>query len=106
MAAVMWEKVGIVREEKGLTEAVEAVDAVLEEMELQKARNPRDLCKILESRNAALTGRAIAVSALKRTESRGSHWRDDYPDEVEDWLQHIYVQMSGGSPKIRRTVPI
>ena len=106
LAAVMWEKVGIVREEKGLTEAVEAVDAVLEEMELQKARNPRDLCKILESRNAALTGRAIAVSALKRTESRGSHWRDDYPDEVEDWLQHIYVQMSGGSPKIRRTVPI
>jgi fumarate reductase (CoM/CoB) subunit A len=106
LATIMWEKVGIVREEKSLTEAVEEIDAVLESIELQKARSPRDLCKIIEFRNAALTGRAIAVSSLKRTESRGSHWRDDFPYEVEDWLQHIHVQMMGGSPEIRRVVPI
>lgn len=106
LAAIMWEKVGIVREEKSLTEAVEEIDAVLEAIELNKGRTPGGLCKIIESRNAALTGRAIAVSALKRTESRGSHWRDDFPHEVENWLQHIHVQMMEGSPKIRRTVPI
>jgi fumarate reductase (CoM/CoB) subunit A len=106
LATIMWEKAGIVREGKSLREAVEEIDAVLESIELQKARSPRDLCKIIEFRNAALTGRAIAVSALKRTESRGSHWRDDFPYEVEDWLQHIHVQMMGGSPEIRRTEPI
>ncbi len=106
LAAIMWEKVGIIREEKTLTEAVEEIEVVLESIESQKVRTPGDLCKILESRNAALTGRAIAASALKRTESRGSHWRDDFPHEIEDWLQHIHVQMMGGSPEIRRTVPI
>ncbi len=106
LATIMWEKVGIVREEKSLTEAVEKIDAVLESIDLQTARTPGDLFKIIESRNAALTGRAIAVSALKRTESRGSHWRDDFPHEVDDWLQHIHVQMMGGSPEIRRTEPL
>ena len=106
LATIMWDKVGIVREEKSLTEAVEEIDAVLESIELQKARTPGDLFKIIESRNAALTGRAIAVSALKRTESRGSHWRDDFPHEVDDWLQHIHVQMIEGSPEVRRTEPL
>jgi len=106
LATIMWDKVGIVREEKYLTEAVEEIDAVLESIDLQKVRTPGDLFKILEFRNAALTGRAIAVSALRRTESRGSHWRDDFPHEVEDWLQHVHVQMMGGTPEIRRTVPI
>jgi succinate dehydrogenase/fumarate reductase flavoprotein subunit len=106
LAANMWEKVGIVREEKTLRDAVEEIDTVMESIELQKVRTPSDLSKIIESRNAALTGRAIAVSALKRTESRGSHWRDDFPHEVDDWLQHIHVQMIGGSPNVRRSVPI
>ena len=106
LATIMWEKVGIVREEKTLKEAVEEIDTVLELMELQMIRTPVNLCKIFELRNAALTGRAIAVSALKRTESRGSHWRDDFPHEVEDWLQHIHVQMEGGFPKVRRTIPL
>lgn len=106
LAAVMWEKVGIVREEKLLKEAIEEIDTFLDSIHRQKARTPGDLSKILETRNAALTGRAIAVSALKRTESRGAHWREDFTHEVDDWLQHIHVQIMEGVPQISRIEPI
>ncbi|NNG06383.1 MAG: L-aspartate oxidase, partial [Desulfobacteraceae bacterium] len=62
--------------------------------------------RILECRNAAISGRAIAVSALKRTESRGSHYRKDFPEETESWLKHIHVGMNQGTPEISRIVPI
>ena len=35
----------------------------------------------LDLRNLLTVSRAIAVSALERRESRGGHFRDDYPDK-------------------------
>jgi succinate dehydrogenase/fumarate reductase flavoprotein subunit len=61
--------------------------------------------RILEARNAALTGRAIAVSALARTESRGSHYRSDFPKEDKNWIKHISVQMEHDLPNVARILP-
>jgi L-aspartate oxidase len=35
----------------------------------------------------------IVKSALLRTESRGSHWRSDYPSSQEKWLSRIIQQI-------------
>ncbi len=37
-----------------------------------------------------------ALSALNRTESRGAHWREDFPkrDDV-NWLKHTFVTLQG-----------
>jgi succinate dehydrogenase/fumarate reductase flavoprotein subunit len=103
---VIWEKAGIIRDESSLKESVETIDGCLGELEGLRAGNPQELWRIMECRNAALTGRAIAVSALKRTESRGSHYRDDFPAESEDWIKHIYVRMMDGLPNVDRIMPI
>jgi succinate dehydrogenase/fumarate reductase flavoprotein subunit len=94
------------RDEKSLKESIDGIDAVLGELEAHLASNPLDLFKTFECRNAALSARAIAVSALKRTESRGSHYRQDFPKESEDWLKHIHVRMNRGIPEISRIVPM
>ena len=60
----------------------------------------------MERRNAGLTGRAISVSALARTESRGPHYRSDFPEEDRDWIKHIHVQMRDGLPNVARILPI
>ena len=39
-----------------------------------------ELESALSVRNLALLGRILAIAALKRTESRGAHFRLDYPD--------------------------
>jgi L-aspartate oxidase len=42
-------------------------------------------------RNLAETGRLIARAALERTESRGAHWRDDYPVADPAWQRRQIV---------------
>jgi len=106
LGRILWEKAGIIRDERSLKESFDGIDSVLGELEGHRASSPLDLCRIFECRNAALSAKAIAVSALNRTESRGSHYRKDFPKENEDWLQHIYVRMNRGTPEVSRVVPI
>jgi len=103
---ILWHKAGIIRNEPSLREAVRWMDEILTELEDLRAKTPWELCKIMECRNAALTGRAITVSALERTESRGSHFREDFPEENEDWIKHIYVKMIQGRPQVTGIVPL
>jgi succinate dehydrogenase/fumarate reductase flavoprotein subunit len=47
----------------------------------------------LEVGNMALVTFLIASAALARTESRGAHYREDYPDTQDPaWRKHIVIQ--------------
>lgn len=71
---LMWNKVGIVRTRQGLTEALQHLQSLTERL---PAPDSRRHC---EARNIHTTGLLIARSALARLESRGAHYRLDYPD--------------------------
>jgi succinate dehydrogenase / fumarate reductase flavoprotein subunit len=61
----------------------------------------------LDLRNLLTVSEAIARSALERKESRGGHFRDDYPDKNPEYATFNIVtkQASGGGMDVRR-VPI
>ena len=103
---ILWKKVGIVRNEMSLREGLKKIDDILERLSTQRSVIPRDLYRIMECTSAALTSRAVAVSALERTESRGAHFRDDFPDEDDQWLKHVHVKMVGEIPRVSRIIPI
>ena len=81
---LMWEKVGLFRDHSGLTEAVATLDewaSVLEDVTTD----------LSVSRVASLitTGRLVARAALRREESRGAHFRADFPQRNDiDWSRH------------------
>jgi L-aspartate oxidase len=77
---LMWDRVGLVRDRGGLV-------AALEEMELMGATLASDPS---EARNMLRVGHAIATAALARAESRGAHFRSDFPAIDPDW-QHSLV---------------
>ncbi|MFC1817206.1 FAD-binding protein, partial [Thermodesulfobacteriota bacterium] len=103
---VMWQKAGIVRNGSTLNEGLAAIDDILRKLKGLAVRSPLELCRLQELKNAALSGKAIVISALSRTESRGSHFREDYPSEEAGWLKKIFVRMTNGEPEVSRIVPI
>ncbi|TVP56011.1 MAG: L-aspartate oxidase [Gemmatimonadales bacterium] len=72
LRAILWERVGVVRDAGGLREAIDAIDQLAE-------RTLPDSVPGRRLRNALQVARQIAVSALAREESRGSHFRRDFP---------------------------
>jgi L-aspartate oxidase len=83
LQTLMWEKVGIVRWREGLDEAATILASWEKAMEKPSDRPS------LELRNLLLTGRLMAEAALMREESRGAHFRSDFPQASPAWLKHI-----------------
>jgi L-aspartate oxidase len=71
---IMWQQVGIVRDASGLQRAVSAI------LDLEDGLAAGAPSRVgLEARNMLFAGRLIAECALRREESRGSHFRSDCP---------------------------
>lgn len=70
---LMWNKAGIVRSRQGLAEAEHHLQASVGHLPLPFSR------RNCEARNLHTTALLIARSALARLESRGAHYRVDYP---------------------------
>jgi L-aspartate oxidase len=87
---LMWSKVGIVRSRQGLTEAVQRLQAALPELPSPTSRRNS------EARNIHTAALLIARSALARLESRGAHYRTDYPEHDDTrFRKHSIVGEKG-----------
>ena len=87
LKAQMWNKVGISREKNELEEALEYIQGPWPRT---AAENPAELIRLLELGNMRIVAEMVCKAALKRTESRGAHFRVDYPDEDNSrWLKNI-----------------
>ncbi|MFC1985361.1 L-aspartate oxidase [Chloroflexota bacterium] len=83
-----WDKVGIIRNKEGLTQATDTL-AVWQ----KSLRYPTDRPSY-ELSNLILTGRLVTEAALLREESRGAHFRFDFPQSSSHWQHHIVFTRS------------
>jgi L-aspartate oxidase len=86
---IMWDFVGIDRDAAGLTSAI----AALREVE---KRLPAGAT---EEANMVLAATLIARSGLQRDESRGGHFRRDFPATRRQWMAR-HVELKGRRSKI------
>lgn len=82
---VMWEKAGIIRERKGLESAIAelgAIDAELAASGIPDANRAFNLTwhDWLNLKSLTEVSRVIAQAALARADSRGAHYREDFPE--------------------------
>ena len=84
--AVMSRHAGVLRDEAGLSEAV----SVLAPME----------------GNAAALGLMMCVAMRRRTESRGGHWRTDYPARSGAWARRATLTLDEARVLARESVPV
>jgi L-aspartate oxidase len=83
LQSLMWDKVGIVRSGEGLSKATDIL-ATWEGLLPQPTDRPS-----YEMNNMVLNARLMAEAALLREESRGAHFRTDFPKPSPDWQKHI-----------------
>jgi succinate dehydrogenase/fumarate reductase flavoprotein subunit len=93
----LFEKVGIIRNEKTLTEAFDYVKYLRQISYslhcINKEKNNNiELSAILELRNALEIAEAIILSAQKRCESRGAHYRNDYPNSAKEFSRSFVIK--------------
>jgi L-aspartate oxidase len=100
---VMSEFVGVNRTEEGLARAGSVLEELTGLLDVS-LRRPAEL----EVQNMITLATLMAHAARYRTESRGAHWRDDYPArDDEHWRVHT-VWRRGAKPRldpVRRPAP-
>jgi len=98
---IMWEKAGVVRSQRSLTEALEGLGQLQVDLSQLRVAGKgllynRELVSYLEAENLLLVGKAIITSALVREESRGAHYREDFPEKDDRlWLKNVLLRLKG-----------
>lgn len=72
---------GVLRTAKGLETAIRDLEDLAARAQDLKAQTPKAIREALEAENLILAGLMVARSALLREESRGNHYREDFPAE-------------------------
>ena len=92
---LMWEKVAIVRDEKTLNEALAELQKMQKELVnldvSDKTQYNTDLVTALEVINMVEICILTVKSAIIRRESRGAHFRSDFPESKDEWKKSIII---------------
>ena len=103
---MMWCKAGIIRKKENLEEALIRLEELTKYLSRVQIKDSRELVKYLELCNMLLISEVVCRAALVRTESRGAHYRSDYPKEDnKKWLKNIIIQKQDSKMNLK-AVPV
>ncbi len=92
--SLMWDHVGIVRDGDSLSRAKATLSALHAALPAPTDRPSHELADLV------VCGRLVTEAGLIREESRGAHYRSDFPQTLEEWRRHI-VFRKGSPPSTR-----
>ena len=108
VAALMSDYVGVARTEKNLEKALAELQSIRSN-DLPKMRAPSGLTynpgwvEAIQVPYVLDTSEMIIRSALLRTESRGAHLREDYPEIKSEWVKHTRVMKKSDHMELSTT---
>ena len=106
LATTMHDKVGLHRDSTGLQQALDKINELKDRyrrVSIAATDGPYNpsLSSLLELGNMLDTAQVIAASALAREESRGAHYRIDFPERDDaNWLQHTLATRGPEGPAL------
>ncbi len=99
---VMWDRVGILRDGEGLAQAAAELRGACADVARRSHGTPEEV----ETAAMVQAARLIAAGALCRTESRGGHYRTDYPEPDPAWRRHIVLRRGEGGDILSSFAPV
>ncbi len=106
---VLWEHAGILRDAETLREGLDAVASIrerTEDLRVEGGLTGRDFEFAVDLSFSLTLAEALLRSALEREESRGAHYRTDYPEVDPSWRRNVLVDAGDTGLELRtRGVP-
>ncbi len=103
---VMWKDVAIIRNQEGLMSALKRIKELKEMLPDMKVPGGmgfnKDLQDAIEAFVMLEIAELVTKAAFLRRESRGSHYREDYPETSDDWKKSIVFNKGGRLKFIER----
>lgn len=111
LKTAMWSGCGLVRSREGLVDARAEVELLLEESETLAAPGGRDWNvtwqQALDVVNQLQVAQTMIESALVREESRGAHFREDFPQRRDgEWLRYVVTRRLADGELETETRPV
>jgi len=105
LGKLTWDRVGIVRNGAQLRQALTEISALTERARHLGVAGGRAFNltwqQALDLRNLIAASELTARSALAREDSRGAHYREDFPEiDQANWLKNIYLARDGDAVKM------
>ena len=106
---IMSDRVGIFRNKKELASALQEIAMVRDDYKEafisgDCLRYSQELVNIIEFASMLDLAEVITLGGLNREETRGSHYRTDFPKRNDkDWLKHTLVRLENGKPRTSYT---
>jgi len=106
MQNVMMEHCSVFRQEEGLSKVLSVIKSLKDRYEgvaidNRERRFNTDLLEALELESLLGLAHVILASAIARKESRGAHFREDYPiRDDQNWLKHTLAQRTDNGPRL------
>ncbi len=96
LGEILWNQGGILREEKGLQAGLTELGRMkTEDLPRAASETPKEVLEKIEVENGLLVAEMIIRSALVRRESRGAHYRKDFPvTDDRHWKGNIFLKKS------------
>lgn len=91
LKSMLWREAGILRDHTGLKKAKDRITDWINLIGHHRISNQNEI----ELVNLLMVGRCIVESALVREESRGAHFRKDFPNSREDYRRHSLITYPG-----------
>lgn len=111
LQTILWDDAGPLRDKASLTAAIEKLKAIREEygnirIRQDSLRFNNDLMEAIDVANMIDFGEIMARAALLREETRGGHYREDFPKkDDESWLKNIVIKKQNNEMLIS-TMPV
>ncbi|HEV09101.1 MAG TPA: FAD-binding protein, partial [Sulfurihydrogenibium azorense] len=81
---VMWNNVGLIRSKKSLEKALAELENIYDTLS--------NFCNVRYLKDLTILCKGITLSALSREESRGVHYREDFPTQSEEFSKHTILE--------------
>jgi L-aspartate oxidase len=101
--SVRWHGAGVIRSAAGLERAAAALAAVATDADTRGDVLAGPALAEWETTNLHQVATALTAAAARRTETRGGHYRDDFPEADDAWRLHQVLRLDPeGSLEVTR----